>query len=134
MYLADNAGEIVFDRLLVDAILEAAAARLEITVAVRGGPVLNDATLEDARAAGFPEGVRLLENGSDAPATLLEQCSEAFRQVFGEADLVLAKGQGNYESLSGVDRPVYFLLKAKCQVVASDLGCAPGDLVLTRRR
>lgn len=129
LYLADNAGEIVFDRLLVDAL-----PAPEITVAVRGAPVLNDATLDDARAAGFSDQVRLIHNGSDAPATILEQCSDPFRQAFLAADVVVAKGQGNYESLSEAPRPVYFLLKAKCGVVAGDLGCEIGALVLKRSR
>jgi len=129
LYLADNAGEIVFDRLLVEQL-----PAPEITVAVRGSPVLNDATLDDARAAGFSDRVRLIDNGSDAPATILDQCSDAFRQAFLEADVVIAKGQGNYESLSDARRPVFFLLKAKCHVVAEDLGCEVGALVLKRSR
>jgi len=125
LYLADNAGEIVFDRLLIEQMpLE------KVTVAVRGRPVLNDATIEDAEAAGLTALVKVIDNGSDAPGTILEDCSDAFRRRFRRADLVVAKGQGNYETLSDAGRGVFFVLKAKCPVIARDLGCEVGSLVL----
>ncbi len=125
LYLADNAGEIVFDRLLIEQMpLET------ITVAVKGRPVLNDATMEDAEAAGLCELVTVIDNGSDAPGTILDDCSGAFQQRFRRADLVIAKGQGNYETLSDADQAVVFVLKAKCPVIARDLDCEVGSLVL----
>ncbi len=125
LYLTDNAGEIVFDRLLIERMpLE------KVTVAVRGRPVLNDATVEDAEVAGLTALVEVIDNGSDAPGTILEDCSEDFRRRFRRADLVVAKGQGNYETLSDVGRGVFFVLKAKCPVIARDLGCEVGSLVL----
>ena len=127
LYLADNAGEIVFDRLLIERL-----PRERTTVAVRGAPVLNDATMDDAEAAGLTGLVEVVANGSDAPGTVLEDCSDRFRQLFDAADLVIAKGQGNYETLSDVPKDVFFLLKAKCPVIAEDLGCRVGDLVLRR--
>jgi len=127
LYIADNAGEIVFDRLLIEQMpLQC------VTVAVRGRPVLNDATLADAEAAGLTDLVEVIDNGSDAPGTLLDDCSEAFRRRFAGADLVIAKGQGNYESLSDVERDVVFVLKAKCPVVASEIDCPVGALVVRR--
>ena len=127
LYLADNAGEIVFDRLLIEQMpLD------RVTVAVRGRPVLNDATRVDAEAAGLTELVEVIDNGSDAPGTLLSDCSETFRQRFDGADMVIAKGQGNYESLSDVGRDVFFAFKVKCPVIAAELGCPVGATVVRR--
>jgi hypothetical protein len=125
LFLADNAGEIVFDRDLL-ALLPLG----RFTVVVRGSPVLNDATLADAESAGLTDFCELETNGSDAPGTLLEQCSPAFRARFESADLIIAKGQGNYESLAGAAQHIFFLLKVKCPVIAESLQCPVGSLVL----
>lgn len=127
LYLADNAGELVFDRLLIE---ELAALGGQITVAVRGAPVINDATLLEAAESGISEVAEVVDNGSDAPGTLLEDTSPDFRRRFAQADLILAKGQGNFESLSEVEAPIFFLLKAKCPVIAGHLGVAVGSYVL----
>lgn len=127
LYLADNAGEIVFDRWLLSLLPLG-----RVTVAVRGGPVLNDATLEDARWIGLPDFCDVIANGSDAPGTILGDCSPEFRERFREADLVIAKGQGNFESLAGCGRDVFFLFKVKCDVVGESLGCPRGSLVVHR--
>ncbi len=126
LYLADNAGEIVFDRALIERL-----GPSRVTLAVRGKPVLNDATRADAEAAGLDRLVEVVDNGSDAPATILQDCSEGFRRRFREADLVIAKGQGNYESLNDETRPIFFLFKAKCRVIAERAGVPLGALVLT---
>jgi uncharacterized protein with ATP-grasp and redox domains len=127
LYLADNAGEIVFDRLFIEQLpIE------KITVAVKGSPVINDATMEDAVLAGLPKIVEVIDNGSDAPGTILESCSQSFRDCFEKADLIIAKGQGNYETLSDVDKNIFFILKAKCPVIARDLGCKVGEMILRR--
>jgi len=126
LYLGDNTGEIVFDKLLV--------TRLpmdRVTFAVRGRPIINDATMKDAVMTGMTELVPVVENGSDAPGTILEQCSDAFRKVFDAADLVIAKGQGNYETLSGSSKKIFFLLKAKCPVVADHIGYDVGASIIT---
>jgi len=126
-YLADNAGEIVFDRLLIEQLpIE------KVTVVVKGRPVINDATMEDANVAGSTRIVEVIDNGSDAPGTILESCSEEFRRRFAEADLIIAKGQGNYETLSGVEKDMFFILKAKCPVIARDLGCEVGEMILRK--
>lgn len=125
LYLADNAGEIVIDRLLIEQL-----GPERVTLIVRGQPVINDATVEDACAAGLPELVRVIDNGSDAPGTILEDCSEELRKRFCAADLVVSKGQGNYESLSGVARNVVFLFRVKCPAVARHTGLALGLHVL----
>ena len=101
LYLGDNAGEIVFDMVLIKQL-----GPDRITFAVKGGPVINDATVEDALATGLTDLVKVIDNGDDAPGTILKSCSEEFRRFFEEADLVIAKGQGNYESLSSIDKNI----------------------------
>ena len=127
-FLADNAGEIVFDRLLLREL-----APREITVVVKGSPTINDATLEDAEAAGIREEARVVANGSDAPGTVWEEVTPEVRDLVREADLVISKGQGNYETLSQPPRPIWFLLKAKCPVIAQDIGFETGSLILVPR-
>jgi uncharacterized protein with ATP-grasp and redox domains len=97
---------------------------------VRGAPVLNDATIADARDVGMHELAPVLENGSDAPGTILEDCSPSFRARFDAADLVIAKGQGNFETLAGVAANVVFLFKVKCPVVARRVRVSVGTDVL----
>ena len=125
LYLADNAGEIVFDRLLIEQL-----PTEKVAVVVKGEPVINDATMEDAKTAGLTDIVEVIDNGSDAPGTILETCSQRFRDRFENADLILAKGQGNYETLSDLDENIFFILKAKCPVIAGDIGCKIGDMIL----
>lgn len=125
LYLADNAGEIAFDRLLIEQLMPEC-----ITVAVRGAPVINDATMTDARTVGLNEIVEVIDNGSDAPGTLLDDCSQEFKRRFTEADLIIAKGQGNYETLSDEPYNILFLLKAKCSVIADHVGVPIGTHVL----
>ena len=127
LYIADNAGEIIFDRLLIEQLPVE-----KVTVVVKGSPVINDATMEDAVLAGLPRIVEVIDNGSDGPGTILETCSRMFIDRFNEADLVIAKGQGNYETLSDVDKNIFFILKAKCPVIARDLGCQVGEMILRR--
>jgi len=129
LYLADNTGEIVFDRLLVE---QLPAGR--VTVAVRGAPVLNDATLADARIAGLYQIAEVIDNGSDAPGTILEDCSSAFRKRFEGADTIIAKGQGNFETLAGAPGNIFFLLKVKCPVVAAHTGLEIGTQALIHHR
>jgi len=129
LYLGDNAGEIVFDRFVIERL-----PRAKVTFVVKGSPVINDATMEDAEAAGLTDLVNVVTNGSDGPGTILESCSSAFRQRFDRADLVLAKGQANYESLSDADKDIFFILKAKCPVIARDLDCEIGQMILRRSK
>ena len=129
LYLGDNAGEIVFDRVLIEKL-----PRAKITFVVKGSPVLNDATMEDAEVAGLTDLVDVITNGSDGPGTILETCSPQFRERFDRADLIVAKGQGNYESLSDVDKHVFFILKAKCPVIARDLDCEIGEMILRQNK
>jgi uncharacterized protein with ATP-grasp and redox domains len=127
LYLADNAGEIVFDRLLIEQM-----PRDRVTLVVRGSPVINDATREDVVEAGLDSLVAYMDNGSDAPGTILESCSSIFRSRFARCDLVVAKGQGNYETLNEHEKSMVFLFKAKCPVVARDVGCEVGQMIIAQ--
>jgi damage-control phosphatase, subfamily I len=127
LYLADNAGEIVFDWLLIEQL-----PIQKITVAVRGYPILNDVTLDDVKEIGLDKIVSVIDNGSDVPGTILSDCSENFVERFNQASMVISKGQGNYETLSNVDQDIFFMLKAKCPVIAGDIGCKVGDMVFQR--
>ncbi len=127
LFLADNSGEIIFDTLLLRHI-----DVRDITVAVRGYPILNDATMDDAMLAGLDSFARVISNGSDAPGTILEDCSEEFRRVFNNADVIIAKGQGNYESLCDVKRDIFFLLKIKCEYLANHCGFEIGTHTIIR--
>lgn len=125
IYLADNAGEIVFDRVLIESL-----PMQKMKVFVRGAPVINDATMEDAIFAGLPEVVPVFDNGSDAPGTVLEDCSDTFRACFEQADMIIAKGQGNYETLSETSKNVFFLFVVKCPVVATHAGAPVGTMMV----
>ncbi|MGC9527773.1 MAG: damage-control phosphatase ARMT1 family protein [Limnospira sp.] len=129
LYLGDNAGEIVCDRLLIEQL-----PREKITFVVRGYPVINDVTLADAETVGMTKIVPVIDNGSDAPGTVLNFCSQDFRDRFQAADLIIAKGQGNYESLSDNYQNIFFLLKAKCPVIAQDLNSTVGVQILKQIR
>lgn len=125
LYITDNAGEIVFDRLLIEEL-----PYQKVTVAVRGNPVINDATMDDAVTAGLPDLVKVIDSGTDIPGTAPDECSPEFQRLFYSADLIISKGQGNYETLSGIDRPIFFLLLAKCPLIAAEVGCEVGTMVL----
>lgn len=124
LYLADNAGETVFDRVLIETLT------LPVRYVVKAGPVLNDATREEAIAAGLDQVAMLEDTGCDAMGAPLSLCSAAFRERFAQARLIIAKGQANYETLSGVDAPICFLLQAKCPVIAEDIGVATGSVII----
>ncbi len=128
LYLGDNAGEIVWDKILIEELLD--RFNIEIVYTVRGFPILNDVTMEDAHFVGMDKLIKVISNGFDPPGTLLDRCSEEFLKHYQTSDLILSKGQGNYESLSGEDRPIFFLLQVRCPVIAEDIHCNVGDIVL----
>jgi len=131
LYLGDNAGEVVFDRLLIEELRRDVLPKdAAVTFAVREAPIINDATVEDARACGIDGIATLISSGCEAPGTILGECTERFRELFKRADMIISKGQGNFESIDAGDRPVFFLLRAKCPVVAEHLGCGVGDMIL----
>lgn len=128
LYLADNAGETVFDRLLIEELDRA------VTYVVREKPIINDAVYQDAVDAGVDKVAEIISSGTDAPGTILDLCSEQFVKIFRAADLIVSKGQGNYEGLSDEAQPVFFLLKAKCSVIAHDIGIPQGSIVLKKAK
>lgn len=129
LYVLDNAGEIVFDRLLIEGLR--AHGKMVIAV-VKGGPILNDATMEDAAAAGLDKLVKVIDTGSDFVGINREKASPLLLKALDTADLVIAKGQGNYETLDALGPRAFFILKAKCNHVARALGVKLGDLVLAQ--
>jgi uncharacterized protein with ATP-grasp and redox domains len=129
LYLADNAGEIAFDRLLVEQILPK-----RVTFVVRGAPVINDATFADAQAVGLDRIVHVIDNGSDAPGTILQDCRQEFRSHFEHADLIIAKGQGNFETLSHEPGNLFFLFKVKCPLVADTVHQPLGTQMLVQSK
>lgn len=134
LYLGDNCGEIVFDMVFIK-FLKEHFRDLEIVFGVRGEPVMNDVTSKDPEEIGLDKIVKIIDNGSGAPGTILEDVSEEFRREFFDADLIIAKGQGNYESLSEVDRDnVYFLFMAKCTLVSEELGVPKFSLICKKNR
>lgn len=129
MYIADNAGEIIFDKFLLEQM-----PREKVTFVVKGGPIVNDATMADAISTGVATLVSVIDNGHSAQGTILKDCSESFVAAFERADLVISKGQANFETLSDrKDKDIFYLLRAKCRSVANQIGCHRMDFVLTKQ-
>ena len=124
LYLGDNAGESVFDKILIEELNK------PVTYVVREIPVINDVTEEDAIASGINEVAEIISSGTTAPAVILRLCNNEFIERFNNSKMIISKGQGNYEGLSDVNQPVFFLLKAKCFVIANDLNVEENDIVL----
>jgi hypothetical protein len=128
LYMGDNAGEIVFDMLLVKQIQ---SAGVEVTFSVKSGPIINDATVADAQEVGMTELATVIETGGANIGVDWNNVSAEFRQAFTDADIRLAKGHGNFETCNDRPERIYFLLKAKCPIVADALGVSNGDIVFT---
>ena len=131
LYLGDNSGEIVFDRILIEHLL---AAGLRVNVSVKSGPIINDAVMADARMAGLTRIVPVITTGSDDIGVHWDHVSTEFRQAFESADLIISKGHANFETCTGQPGNIYFLLKTKCPIVAAELGVKLGDLVFAHQR
>ncbi|ADG13415.1 protein of unknown function DUF89 [Methanocaldococcus infernus ME] len=132
LYICDNAGEIVFDKLLMELIKSYGK---EVIAVVKGKPILNDATIEDAKVAKIDEVAKIVTTGSDIIGIILEECSEEFLKELDSSDIIIAKGMGNYESLTeyNIEKPIFFILKAKCNPVAQNIGVKRGDNVILKR-
>jgi uncharacterized protein with ATP-grasp and redox domains len=117
----DNCGEIVIDKLIIEE-LRKLNPQVNITAIVRGEEVINDATIEDAEQVGLNELVKVIGNGSDILGTCLKYISEEARTVIEEADVVLSKGQGNFETLQGYDKNIYYIFLCKCEMIAEMFG------------
>lgn len=132
LYLADNNGEIVFDKLLIEKLKE---YDVDVTVALKENPILNDACIEDALQIGLNEVANLVSTGTDSIGIIYGDISEEFKEIFENADMVIAKGLGNYEGLTAMklgNKPVFCLLNAKCSPIAKDIGVNPGDNVVLK--
>lgn len=127
LYLADNAGETLFDRILLEEM------GCNVTYVVKEKPIINDALMDDARACGIDKIAKVVSSGTDAPGTILSLCSSNFLTLYDKAELIISKGQGNYEALQEEGKNIFFLFKAKCKVVAKDIGCSVGDMILLGR-
>jgi len=127
LFIGDNAGEIVLDKIFIENL-----PGEKITYAVRGGPALNDATMEDAKMIGMIDSVKVITTGLDMPAAILPFCSTIFLDEYKKADLIISKGQGNYEALCDEDKNIFFLLKIKCPLVAENFKekYEVGDIVI----
>jgi uncharacterized protein with ATP-grasp and redox domains len=128
LFLGDNAGETVFDRILIETM------QRPTIYAVRHIPIINDATIEDAEKSGIGGAARIISSGCDAPGTILERCSSEFLDIYRTADVIVSKGQGNLESLSEEKTAIFFLLKVKCPVAARHIGAPKGELILKDNR
>jgi damage-control phosphatase, subfamily I len=129
LFLADNVGEIVFDKILIKKLKE---YDVEVTVALKEKPILNDAVMEDALKIGLDKISNLISIGTDSIGIIYEETSYAFKKTFIESDLVIGKGMGNYEGLSELklNKPIFCLLNAKCKPVARDIGVNQGDNIV----
>ncbi len=132
LYLGDNAGETVFDRIFIEEIKKRAPG-VKITYVVRDKAIINDALIEDAEAAGISAFARIVSTGNGYSGLVLKQTTDEFRKLFNKADLVISKGQGNFETLSGCRRQLYFLFLIKCSVVARHIKCKIGEVVLYKK-
>jgi uncharacterized protein with ATP-grasp and redox domains len=132
LYLADNNGEIVFDKLLIEKLNE---YDVDVTVALKEKPILNDASVDDAVQIGLDEVAKLVSTGTDSIGIIYGDISEEFREIFKNVDMVISKGLGNYEGLTAMElgnKPVFCLLTVKCTPIAKDIGVNLGDNVVLK--
>lgn len=133
LYLGDNNGEIIFDKIFIE-YLKIIFPQIIIYFGVRGKPIINDVTKEDAKMVGMDKLVEIIDNGDGSPGTIIEKVSKEFKDLFYKVDVIISKGQGNFESLSNIDRKkIYFLFMAKCDVVAKEIGTKVMSLVCKER-
>ena len=133
LYLVDNTGEIVFDKLLMDKIREYG---VDITIAVKSEPILNDACMKDAVEAGLDELGEIVEIGAGTVGYVDSEISDEFREIFNSHKFIISKGMGNYEGLTEIDlsdKDVFFLLCAKCDTIARDIGVDLKDMLLFKK-
>ncbi len=128
LYIADNAGEIVMDRLFIEQI-----GPKRVTCAVRSAPIINDATKLDAAQSGLDKVCTVIGSGSKASGTPLSLCNDEFGSIFVSSDVVIAKGQGNFETLTSTGRDVFHLLMAKCPVIARETGAPLGSFLAVKK-
>jgi uncharacterized protein with ATP-grasp and redox domains len=127
LYLGDNAGETVFDKIFINQFKN---EKHHIYYSVKSKPIINDAVYSDALDAGIDKVAEIIENGTDAPGTVLNQCSAHFISIFNSADLIISKGQANFETLNEVDKNIFFLTQIKCPVIGNNYGYKTGEWVV----
>ncbi len=130
LIIGDNAGEAVFDKPLAEHL----SHDHKVIYAVRDVPIINDATVEDALKTGIADYSDVISTGCGMPGTVIESCNEEFKKIYEDADVVISKGQGNFEALSDTTRSIYFLLKAKCFRIADALGVEINEYVFKKNR
>lgn len=131
LYIGDNAGEIVFDRVFIEELLHIYGKKIsEIVYVVRGGSIINDVLMEDAQVCGIDKSTKVISSGCDAPGVVLGLCTPEYLRYHKKADLIISKGQGNFESLPNRDKRIFFLFRVKCPVVAKDMGHPVGSIIL----
>ncbi|NQT30334.1 MAG: DUF89 family protein [Candidatus Saganbacteria bacterium] len=130
LYIGDNAGEIVFDKVLIEELIK----YVNVTFAVKSKPVLNDVLMADAKMVGIDKIVPTIESGSDFAGTIPAKGTNQFKKLYRSADMVIAKGQGNFETMDSEKKNIYFLLKMKCPCLAMASGLRKGDIVLKRSK
>lgn len=133
LYLVDNTGEIVFDKLLLGKIKEYG---LEITIAVKSAPILNDACMKEALDAGLDEFGEIVEIGAGTVGYVDSEISDEFREIFNSHEFIISKGMGNYEGLTEIDlsdKDIYFMLCAKCNTISRDIGVNLHDMLLFKK-
>jgi uncharacterized protein with ATP-grasp and redox domains len=130
LYIGDNAGEIVFDKVLIEELIK----RVEVIFVVKSKPVLNDVLLEDAKMVGMDKVVKVIASGSDHAGTTVADGSKEFKRLYRRADIVIAKGQGNFETLDSERKNIYFLLKMKCPYLGKITGYKEGDIIFKSLR
>ena len=124
LYIGDNAGEGVFDKILIERLGK------RVIYAVRGIPIINDITLREAALIGLNDIAQIVSSGVHSPGLIMSEANEEFINMFDNADMIISKGQGNYEALSDNEKDIFFLLRAKCSIIARDIGVNEGDIVL----
>lgn len=128
LYLGDNCGEICMDKLLLKKIKEQ-NPEVRLLFGVRGEPVVNDSIAEDAYAVGIDEYAEIIDNGDGSLGTVLKRTSTEFKDAYRQADVIIAKGQANYECLSEENKNIYFLLMTKCDVIAKDINVEENKMI-----
>lgn len=133
LYLGDNCGEICLDKILLKKIKEQ-NPNVKIFFGVRGKPVVNDSISEDAYDVGVDEYAEIIDNGDGSLGTVLNRTSPKFKEVYKKADVVIAKGQANYECLSEENKNIYFLLMTKCDVIANDIDVPEKKMICMKNK
>ncbi len=128
-YLLDNAGEIVFDRILIETMQ---SKGVHVVAVVKGSPVINDCTIGDAVESGLMDVCEVIDNGSDAVGTILELTSEEFKERCARIPLVISKGQANFETFQDRGKEIYYLFQSKCEVLSRELGLPVGAMLLKK--